>query len=192
MPDPIKSEKIPEPKPPIDSVLDDIGPASYKKPTPPSTGFKLWNGNNWMVRFILSIAVVTAVVVGAWKFFQKTLPPSIEPYISDGQVYYVVKADDPTRDTGTKTCNLYGLKCAGFTNLKLDACLAYHPDAKKVTDSNGSKAGFYCNGGARQGVCANEKNTCHICPNCNVNADCDTKIGDNYQEMYVECLQYKF
>ena len=52
---------------------------------------------------------------------------------------------------------------------------------------NGSKAGYYCDGAPQGGACANEKNTCHICPNCNVNADCNSQIGDLYREMYVEC-----
>lgn len=101
--------------------------------------------------------------------------------------YYAVKSTDPTGDTGDKVCAKAGKKCMGYTDLTLSSCLAFHPDAASVSDLDGSKPGFYCDGLPQGGVCAREKNTCHICPACGINMQCDTVVGDLYRETFVEC-----
>ena len=107
--------------------------------------------------------------------------------VEGGKTYYVVTAADKAQDSGNEVCALVHKQCVGYTAFTTSACMKAHPSAAIKSDMNGSKAGFYCDGTPQGGVCANEKNTCHICPNCNVNADCGTQIGDLYREMYVEC-----
>lgn len=104
-----------------------------------------------------------------------------------GKNYYVVTSADPAQDTGKEVCALVGKQCVGYTGYTTKVCEKAHPSAATKSDANGSRAGFYCDGAPQGGTCANEKDTCHICPNCNVNADCGTQIGDLYREMYVEC-----
>ena len=101
--------------------------------------------------------------------------------------YYAVKSTDPTGDTGDKVCAKIGKKCLGYTDLTLSSCLAFHPDAASVSDLDGSKPGFYCDGSPQSGVCAREKNTCHICPKCGLNMHCDEVVGLLYRETFVEC-----
>ena len=101
--------------------------------------------------------------------------------------YYIVTSADPAQNSGNKVCALVGKTCVGYTGYTTDVCKQVHKSAAIKSDANGSKAGFYCDGAPQGGVCANEKDTCHICPNCNVNATCETQIGDLYREMYVEC-----
>lgn len=107
--------------------------------------------------------------------------------VEGGKTYYVVTSADPAQNSGTKVCASMGKQCMGYTAFTTNVCKQAHPSAATKSDMNGSKAGFYCDGSPQGGVCAQEKNTCHICPNCNVNADCGTQIGDLYREMYVEC-----
>ncbi|HVM91100.1 MAG TPA: hypothetical protein VMU11_04365 [Verrucomicrobiae bacterium] len=108
--------------------------------------------------------------------------------ISQGvNTYYKVSATDPDGNTGNKVCARVGKKCVGFTDETLSTCLAFHPDAASVSDLDGAKAGFYCDGPPEGGVCAREKNTCHICPECNLNMECDTQAGTLYREMFVQC-----
>ncbi len=104
-----------------------------------------------------------------------------------GRHYYRVVSNDQTHDTGTKVCASYGLKCVGYTDTSLNSCITFHPDAITSSDLDGAKVGFYCNGPPEQGVCAREHNSCHICPQCNTNMDCDTQAGTLYREMFVEC-----
>ncbi len=111
----------------------------------------------------------------------------LQEIVQGDKSYYVVTSTDPAMDSGNEVCALAGKKCVGYTAFSQNVCALTHPTAKKVSDANGSKAGFYCDGAPQGGVCANEKNTCHICPTCNVNADCSTQIGDLYREMYIEC-----
>lgn len=101
--------------------------------------------------------------------------------------YYQVKSTDPAGDTGNKVCAKVGKKCAGYTDFTLSSCLAFHPDAASVSDWDGARAGFYCNGLPQTEVCSRELNTCHICPQCGTNMDCDTVIGLHYRETFVEC-----
>lgn len=104
-----------------------------------------------------------------------------------GKTYYVVTSTDSAVDTGTEVCASMGKQCLGYTGKSNDICKRLHKDAGTKSDSNGSSAGFYCNGAPQGGVCANEINTCHICPNCNVGVTCDERIGGLYREMFVEC-----
>ena len=104
-----------------------------------------------------------------------------------GKKYYVVRSTDPTGDTGNEVCAKVGKTCAGYTALTQGVCLAMHPGAQPSEDFNGSNAGFYCDGPPQGGICAQERNTCHICPACNLNMDCDMEIGVLYRETYVEC-----
>jgi hypothetical protein len=100
---------------------------------------------------------------------------------------YEVKATDPAGDTGNKVCARVGKQCVGYTDFTLSSCLAFHPSAASVSDLDGSRAGFWCNGLPQGGVCAQEVNTCHICPQCNTNMDCTTQAGTLYASMFVEC-----
>jgi hypothetical protein len=106
-----------------------------------------------------------------------------------GKTYYKVTSTDATQDSGKEVCALVGKTCVGYSNLSSNAvCKAFHPTAKSVTSVNGSKAGFYCDGAPQKGLaCEKFKNTCEVCPACNVNADCNTAIGQQFREMYVEC-----
>ncbi len=108
----------------------------------------------------------------------------------DGKTYYIVKGNDKTMDTGKEVCASVGMRCVGYQNLSSNAvCKKLHPTAKQVTGVNGSKNGFYCNGLPQKGLaCEKALNTCMVCPNCNLNATCDTAIGGLYNEMYVTCI----
>jgi hypothetical protein len=129
------------------------------------------------VIFFISFLVLNTEIVYA----------KLQSVTSDDKTYYIVDASNPDMNTGNKVCAAAGAKCVGYTDFTTNACKAAHKNAAIKSDANGSKAGFYCDGAPQGGVCANEKNTCHICPNCNVNATCETQIGDLYREMYVEC-----
>lgn len=107
--------------------------------------------------------------------------------IADGNTYYVVRSTDPTGDTGNEVCAKHGKTCLGYTVFSTSLCQAFHPGAQVSSDWDGSKAGFYCNGPPQGGVCAKERDTCHICPQCNVNMDCAMEIGVLYRETYVQC-----
>jgi hypothetical protein len=86
-------------------------------------------------------------------------------------------------------CAKLNAQCVGYTNFSNDVCKKFHPNATSIESVNGSKAGFYCNGAPQKGLaCETMKNTCQVCPACNVNADCNTQIGDQFREMYVECV----
>ncbi len=111
-------------------------------------------------------------------------PKSVE---YKGQTYYIVDGNDSAMNSGNKVCAAVGLKCAGYNADNHKVCSLAHPDAKTQSGVDGSKTPFYCNGAPQGGVCANEKNTCRICPTCNVGATCETQIGDLYAEMYVQC-----
>lgn len=128
------------------------------------------------ILFALTLALSSAVAFAKPK-----------EVIYDGKVYYVVTSADFSQDTGNEVCAMVGKQCVGYTGYTTKICEQANPSATTKSDVNGSKAGFYCDSAPQGGVCANEKNTCHICPNCNVNADCSTQIGDLYREMYVEC-----
>ncbi len=110
------------------------------------------------------------------------------PYALNGKEYYVVNGADPNEDTGNEVCAKVGKTCVGYTAFSNDICKQVHPDAKTLTSVHGSKAGFYCNGPPQKGLaCESTFNTCEVCPACNVNADCNTAVGDQFREMYVEC-----
>src|SRR3989338_2872893 len=102
-----------------------------------------------------------------------------EPFKINGREYYVVTSEDPARDTGTEVCAKVGKSCVGYTDLDTKACKYFHPDATDTKSVNGSKAGFYCDGAPQKGLaCEKNLNNCQVCPNCNVNATCETQIGD--------------
>jgi len=125
----------------------------------------------------LSIIPAAGVFAAGSQFFQYR-----------GHDYYVVDGNDNTMDTGNKVCDEAGKKCDGYTDFDTEACQYFHPYASVTQSMSGSKSGFYCNGGPQDGLaCANSANNCQVCPTCNVNADCDTRIGDQYGEMYVDC-----
>ncbi len=129
-------------------------------------------------------AILLSVIFSSDALAQSSTP---QPYKYKNKLYYKVSSEDPAMNTGEKVCAKAGLACDGYTALTTDVCRGFHSDAKVVSDANGSKSGFYCNGSPQGGVCGNEKNTCHVCPNCNLNMDCNTQIGDLYRETYVEC-----
>lgn len=108
-------------------------------------------------------------------------------YTQKGKTYYAVKSADPTGDTGDKACAKVNKKCVGYTDLTVNTCLAFHPSALTVQDMDGARPGFYCNGPPQGGVCGREMSTCHICPECNLNMNCSSVIGDLYNETFVEC-----
>lgn len=143
---------------------------------------------------IWSVALASLLLVGAGcKSAPAAKTPSAQRINPDGSIslgvrtYYAVKAGDPNGNTGNKVCARVGKKCMGYTDETVSSCLAFHPDAAMVSDLDGAKAGFYCDGLPEGGVCAREKNTCHICPKCNLNMECDTQAGTLYREMFVEC-----
>jgi hypothetical protein len=136
-----------------------------------------------MKRFIVG-AVFLAVAAGVALSSAQAAPKEIK---YNGKTYYIVNSVDQTENTGDEVCAKLGKSCIGYTALTLDVCKLAHPNAASKTDTNGSKAGFYCDGAPQGGVCGKEKNTCHICPNCNLNMDCGTEIGGLYRETYVEC-----
>jgi hypothetical protein len=109
------------------------------------------------------------------------------PFNYDGRTYYVVSASDPNANTGTAVCASVGLQCVGYTDWDSVVCQMAHPNADMLYGDQGSKAGFYCNGPPAQGICSSKYNSCEICDQCNVNADCNTTIGQFMQEMYVQC-----
>ena len=133
---------------------------------------------------LLTVTGVCALVMIPVVGFAHGVPQQVS---EGGKTYYVVSAVDPTHDSGAEVCALVGKSCVGYTAFTTNACKQAHPSAASKSDMNGSKAGFYCDGSPQGGVCAREQNTCHICPTCNVNATCETQIGDLYREMYVEC-----
>lgn len=176
--------------PPIESVLPDIGKESYRTPAPNQK------------TLLAAGAVAMVLALGAFALFRGDGDSSVTPdgpapaaavigadgsYEHDGTKYYRVVSDDPSGDTGNEVCARVGKTCVGYTALTQAVCLAFHPGATPSEDFNGSKAGFYCNGAPQGGICGQESNTCHICPKCNLNMECDTVIGDLYRETFVEC-----
>lgn len=113
-------------------------------------------------------------------------PASVQ---SGGKTYYMVNGLDAKLDSGNEVCASIGKKCVGYTSLGTNTvCKMFHPNAKVMTSVNGSKSGFFCNGAPQKSpACGKTKNTCQVCPACNVNADCSTAIGQQFREMYVEC-----
>src|SRR3989344_8478885 len=132
---------------------------------------------------MLTLVAYTLILIGS----AGVALAKVQPVVEGGKTYYVVNAADPAQNSGDKVCALVGKQCVGYTAFTTNVCTNAHPSAAIKSDVNGSKAGFYCDGTPQGGVCATEKNTCHICPTCNINADCTTQIGDLYREMYVEC-----
>ncbi len=109
----------------------------------------------------------------------------------NGNVYYAVDGNNKSMDSGDEVCKSMGKTCLGYKSINTNSiCKLFHPTAKELVSVNGSKAGFYCNGAPQQGLaCASQKNTCQVCPNCNLNeaASCSSTIGQHFKEMYVWC-----
>ncbi len=109
----------------------------------------------------------------------------------NGNTYYAVNGNNPAMDTGDEVCKSMNMKCVGYKSVNTNAiCKLFHPTAKELVSVNGSKAGFYCNGAPQQGLaCAKMKNTCEVCPACNLNEaeTCSQPIGQHFAEMYVWC-----
>ena len=108
---------------------------------------------------------------------------------SGGKTYHLVSGTNAGMDSGNEVCASMGQRCVGYTSLGTNAvCKLFHPNAKELVSLNGSKSGFYCNGAPQKGAaCEKTKDTCQVCPTCNVNADCAWSVGSQYREMYVEC-----
>ncbi|MBI5156361.1 hypothetical protein HZA45_03765 [Candidatus Peregrinibacteria bacterium] len=111
--------------------------------------------------------------------------------VFNGNTYYVVNGNDPKMDTGDEVCASVGKVFDSYKSINTNAiCKLLHPNARELTSVNGSKAGFYCNGAPQQGIaCAPNKNTCQVCPACNLNeaAAGNSAIGQHFAEMYVWC-----
>jgi|SRR3989344_5427704 len=106
----------------------------------------------------------------------------------NGKTYYLVRSD-AANNTGTKVCESLGKTCVGYTATSVSVCSAFYPSAKVVSNSiHGSKAPYYCNGPPQvAAACESTYDTCQECPQCNVNADCGTVIGEQFRAMFVEC-----
>ena len=135
------------------------------------------------MKSIIFFAGLAVVLAGAGLVFAAD-----EPFKFNDKEYYVVSSEDPAKDTGNEACALVGKRCVGYTLFDTSACTYFHLDASDTKSVNGSKAGFYCNGAPQKGLaCEKNLNNCQVCPNCNVNVTCETQIGDQFREMYVEC-----
>ncbi|MEY4744088.1 MAG: hypothetical protein RL272_33 [Candidatus Parcubacteria bacterium] len=151
---------------------------------------------------VLLATLMAAVALLAWLAGGRGPSPAAPPSApegpkavrnADGSVtlgdrqYYVVYGNDRARDTGTEVCASIGKTCVGYTDLTTSVCQSVHPGAEVKSDLDGSSAGFFCNGAPQGGVCGKETNTCHICPQCNLNMDCAMEVGVLYAETYVQC-----
>jgi hypothetical protein len=123
-----------------------------------------------------------------WLVLMLSPAANAQPVPYNGKQYFVVDGSKPKLDTGNAVCRALKRTCVGYTADTLDICHRLHPTAAMKLSVHGSRAGFYCDGKPQTGpACAPAKTTCEICPTCNVNADCDTHIGLQFREMYVEC-----
>ena len=111
--------------------------------------------------------------------------------VFNGNTYYVVNGNDPKMDTGDEVCASIGKVFDSYKSITTNGiCKLLHPTARELVSVNGSKAGFYCNGAPQQGIaCAAFKNTCEVCPACNLNeaAAGNMSIAQHFAEMYVWC-----
>lgn len=136
-------------------------------------------------------ALVTgASLLGIASFALTSVAAAPRSALVNGKTYYLVNAADTTQNSGNKVCAAVGKKCLGYTAFTNDVCVKFHPTARKLVSVNGSKAGFYCDGAPQKGLaCEKMKNTCEVCPACNVNMDCATDLTsmNQFREAYVEC-----
>lgn len=132
---------------------------------------------------LISLAGVVLLGTGALAAPDKT-----KGFLYNAKEYFVVTSKDTALDTGKEVCAKYGKTCIGYTAFNNEVCKFYNPGASSTKSVNGSKAGFYCDGPPQKGLaCEGNQNNCQNCPNCNVNADCNTVISQQFREMYVEC-----
>jgi hypothetical protein len=136
--------------------------------------------------FSFSIVAISAA------FFATSASALPGTYLYKGKTYVMVSATDRSANTGNKACAAIGMKCVGYTAFNNDVCKAFHPRARTLVSVNGSKAGFFCDGAPQRGLaCERAKNTCQVCPACNVNVDCTTDITsmNQFRETYAECAK---
>jgi hypothetical protein len=143
-----------------------------------------------MTLLIQSLPVIAATTPrSSYSVSSVPKPPAVAKKLTVGTaVYAIVEGNNPALNSGRKACASWNQNFLGYKNLSSNTvCKTAHPTAKLVTGVNGSKNGFWCNGKPQTGVCATALNTCMVCPNCNLNANADTQIGDQYAEMYASC-----
>lgn len=136
---------------------------------------------------LVSPALALAAALAFATSVSSAAPQSV---VHNGKTYYKVNAADASLNSGKKVCAAVGRSCVGYTALHADVCLKFHPTAKKLISVNGSKAGFYCDGLPQKGLaCEKMKNTCEVCPACNLNVDCNTDITsmNQFRETFIEC-----
>lgn len=141
---------------------------------------------------VVSVVLIQALPAGAQTNRSTYTAPSapVAKKVTVGTaVYAIVEGNNQALNTGKKACASWKQNFLGYKNLSnTSVCKTAHPTAKVVANSvNGSKNGFWCNGKPQVGVCGTSLNTCMVCPTCNVNANGDTQIGDQYAEMYASC-----
>lgn len=146
------------------------------------------------MRTPLHLFLVSALVLSAGVFFSEhsqAQSAKARSIVFNGNTYYVVDGNNPALDSGNEACASVGMKFNSYKSINTNGvCKALHPTAKEVTSVNGSKAGFYCNGLPQKGLaCEKFKNTCQVCPACNLNEAADGKqtIGGHFAEMFVWC-----
>lgn len=138
--------------------------------------------------FIASAAVTLGTLVIQFGAHAAATPKKV---VFNGNTYYVVDGNNTALDSGNEVCGAVGMVFDSYKSINTTGvCKALHPTAKEVVSVNGSKAGFYCNGLPQKGLaCEKFKNTCQVCPACNLNAAADGNqtIGSQFAEMYVWC-----
>lgn len=140
----------------------------------------------------ISFLAITSIAMLTGAFLLYGTASAAVPSVSfNNNTYYMVDGNNPALDTGDEVCASMKMKFAGYKSINTNAiCKLFHPTAKELISVNGSKAGFYCNGAPQQGLaCAKFKNTCQVCPACNLNeaSTGNQSIGQHFKEMYVFC-----
>lgn len=138
-----------------------------------------------------TLLLSSAALVGILSLVASAGAATPRSVVFNGNTYYVVNGNDPKMDTGDEVCGSIGKVFDSYKSINTNGiCKLLHPNARELTSVNGSKAGFYCNGAPQQGIaCAPNKNTCQVCPACNLNeaASGNSPIGQHFAEMYVWC-----
>ena len=138
-----------------------------------------------------TLLIGLSVTIGTLTLAASASMAAPKSVVFNGNTYYVVNGNDPAMDTGDEVCASIGKVFDSYKSINTNSiCKLLHPTAREMTSVNGSKAGFYCNGAPQQGIaCAPNKNTCQVCPACNLNeaAAGNSAIGQHFAEMYVWC-----
>ncbi len=144
-----------------------------------------------MPRSLQAALLSSSIVLLGVFLFGPTSFAAVPTVQFNGNTYYKVDGNNPALDSGDEVCKSMGKKCVGYKSVNTNnICKLFHPTAKELISVNGSRAGFYCDGAPQQGLaCAKVKNTCQVCPNCNMNEaeKCSNTIGQHFREMYVFC-----